>query len=76
VIVADAKRVVMENDFKSALVALVGKLPDANGEDTTPFPTDPTRQQQIEDVRQDIEDIQRTLDQLKQSLEEILESIE
>jgi len=76
VIVADAKRVVMENDFKSALVALVGKPVDANAEDTTPFPTDPTRQQQIEDVRQAIENIQRTLNQLKQSLEEILESIE
>ena len=76
VIVADAKRVVMEDDFQSALDALLGKRADTNGEDTTPSSTDPTRQQQIEDVRQAIEDLQQSLDQLEQSLEEILESIE
>ena len=76
VIVADAKRVVMGDDFKSALDALLAIRADENGEDTTPSTTDPTRQQKIEDVRQAIEDLQQSLDQLEQTLEEILESIE
>ena len=72
VIVADAKRVVMKGDLKSALEALVGK----QAEDTTPSSTEFTGQRQIEDVRQAIEDLQQTLDQLEQTLEEMLESIE
>jgi uncharacterized membrane protein (UPF0182 family) len=76
VIVADAKRVVMRGDFKSALDALLAIRAGSAREDTTLSPTETTRQQQIEDVRQAIEDIQRTLVQLEQSLEEILESIE
>jgi uncharacterized membrane protein (UPF0182 family) len=72
VIVADAKRVVMKDDLKSALEALVGK----RIVDTTPSPTETTTQQNIEDVRQAFEDLQKTLDQLEQALEELLESTE
>ncbi|MFH1560451.1 MAG: UPF0182 family protein [Chloroflexota bacterium] len=75
VTVADARRVVMKGDFKSALDALLGR--QADEEDTPPSPTEPTTQQQIkEDVRQAFEDLQRALDQLEQDLEEFLESTE
>ncbi len=75
VIVADAKRVVMESDFQSALDALLEKRTDSVREDPTTLSTDP-RQQQIEDVRQAIEDLQQTLHQLEEALEEMLASIE
>jgi uncharacterized membrane protein (UPF0182 family) len=75
VIVADAKRVVMKDDFQSALDALLGPLSDSGGGDTTYPHTDGTRQEQIEDIRQAIEDIQQTLNQLETNLEEMLKSI-
>jgi hypothetical protein len=75
VIVADAKRVVMESDFQSALDALLEKRTDSVREDPTTLSTD-SRQQQIEDVRQAIEDLQQTLYQLEEALEEMLASIE
>ena len=72
VIVADAKRVVMKDDLKSALEALVG----TKVEDTTPSPTGSTTRQDIEDVRRAFEDLQQTLGQLEQALEELLRSTE
>ena len=76
VIVADAKRVDMKGDLKSALDALVGKAVVIGGEVTTPSSTETTTQQQIGDIRQTFEDLQQTLDQLQRALEELLESIE
>ncbi|MEK7778094.1 MAG: hypothetical protein AAB303_05665, partial [Chloroflexota bacterium] len=76
VILADAKRVAMKGDLKSTLDALLGKGTETKKEDTTPSPTETTRQQQIDNVRQAIEDLQRAIDQLAQDLEEILKSTE
>jgi uncharacterized membrane protein (UPF0182 family) len=74
VIVADAKRVVMKDDLESALAALVEERVRVG--DTDPSTTEPTTQQNIEDVRQAFDDLQQTLDQLEQALEELLESAE
>ncbi|MDA0987548.1 MAG: UPF0182 family protein [Chloroflexi bacterium] len=76
VIVADAKRVVMRDDLKSALNALLGKRADSGGEDATTPPTGLVTQQQIEDVKQAIGGLQQTVDQLEQALENMLKSIE
>jgi hypothetical protein len=76
VILADAKRVAMKGDLYSTLDALLGKDAEVKKKDTTPSPTETTRQQQIEDVRQAIEDLQQALDQLEQDMEELLKSTE
>ena len=72
VIIADAKRVVMEDDLQSALDALLG---DQAKEDATPPTTGPLRERQIEDIRQAIEALQQNLEQLELTLEELLGSI-
>ena len=80
VIVADAKRVVMKDDFRSALDALlVGDLPDegAPPTDTGPptddgAPTDP----RLQDVQDAIEEIRQALDRLEQALEEMIQTEE
>ncbi len=77
VIVADSKRVVMEDDFRSALDALVvGDLPDegAPPTDTGPPPTDgaPT-DPRLQDVQDAIEEIRQALDRLEQTLDELIQ---
>ena len=77
VIVADAKRVVMKGDLKSALDALVKKREDdTDGPDTTSSTVGPPTPQNIEDVRRAFEDLRQTLDQLEQAMEDLLESTE
>ena len=89
VIVADAKRVVMEDSFPKALSALLGD--DALGDVVTPPPSDgetpPTDgeppgdgeselRQQIDSIKQVIAGLRDSLVQLEQALGELLEPTE
>ncbi len=82
VIVADAKRVVMKGDFRSALDELVmGDLPDEGAPPDTgppgPPPDDrPLSDPVAQDVTDAIEDIRRALDRLEENLEKMIQPTE
>ena len=80
VIVADSKRVVMKDDFRSALNALVeGDLPEEDAPpDTTDPPPDggPVTDSRTQEVMDAIEEIRQALDRLEQTLEEMIQPTE
>ena len=72
VILADAKRVVMEDDLNSALEALLAGSETDEVAPTTPI-TEPIPGMQSEEIREAIAQLRQSLDQLEQALKQILE---
>ena len=80
VIVADSKRVVMEDDLRSALEALVtAGLQDEGAPPDTGAPTDtgaPPTDSATQEVQDAIDEIRQALDQLEDTLEKLLQPTE